>query len=388
MKTTLWALAIVLAAGLLMAELVMDVTPPERRQLYLVFGAMALSTFVAAVIAVRLATRLSSLRASLIIAPMAAVGVTAAAVAVAAMTMFIEPHDLTLVMVALLLGVGLGGVVASGVARPLASDLEAISVAAERAGDGDLTARTGVHRTDELGAAAAALDAMIEKLELAEEERRVLLSAVGHDLRTPLGSMQAAVEALQDGVAPDPAAYLRGLSNDLDHLRHLVDDLFLLSRIEAGRLELSTTTVDLAELADEAMEAVAPAAARRQVRLEVEAPGHVGVVGDPAALGRVFRNLLANAVRHSPETGEVRIVVTRNGAMAEVAVIDQGEGFPDRLKERAFERFVRADDSRNRESGGTGLGLAIAKGIVEGHGGIIAIEGGPGGHVRFTVPLA
>jgi signal transduction histidine kinase len=375
MKTTLWALAIVLAAGLLMAELVMDVTPPERRQLYLVFGAMALSTFVAAVIAVRLATRLSSLRASLIIAPMAAVGVTAAAVAVAAMTMFIEPHDLTLVMVALLLGVGLGGVVASGVARPLASDLEAISVAAERAGDGDLTARTGVHRTDELGAAAAALDAMIEKLELAEEERRVLLSAVGHDLRTPLGSMQAAVEALQDGVAPDPAAYLRGLSNDLDHLRHLVDDL-------------STTTVDLAELADEAMEAVAPAAARRQVRLEVEAPGHVGVVGDPAALGRVFRNLLANAVRHSPETGEVRIVVTRNGAMAEVAVIDQGEGFPDRLKERAFERFVRADDSRNRESGGTGLGLAIAKGIVEGHGGIIAIEGGPGGHVRFTVPLA
>ncbi|HSK07900.1 MAG TPA: HAMP domain-containing sensor histidine kinase [Acidimicrobiia bacterium] len=388
MKTTLWALAVVLAAGLLMAELVMDVTPPERRRLYLVFGLMAVSTFVAAVVAVRLATRLSSLRASLVIVSLAAVGVTGAAVAAAAMTMFIEPHDLTLVMVALLLGVGLGGVVASGVARPLASDLEAISIAAERAGDGDLTARSGVHRTDELGATAAALDAMIEKLELAEEERRVLLSAVGHDLRTPLGSMQAAVEALQDGVAPDPAAYLRGLSNDLEHLRHLVDDLFLLSRIEAGRLELSASTVDLAELADEAMEAVAPAAARRGVRVRVEAPGHVGVVGDPAALGRVFRNLLANAVRHSPETGEVRIVVTRNRSMAEVAVVDQGEGFPDQLRDRVFERFVRADDSRNRESGGTGLGLAIAKGIVEAHHGTIAVEDGPGGQVRFTVPLA
>jgi two-component system sensor histidine kinase BaeS len=371
-----------------MAELVMDVTPPERRQLYLVFGLTALSTLVAAVVAVRLATRLSSLRASLIIVAMAAVGVTAAAVAVAALTMFIETHDLTLVLVALLLGVGLGGVVAGGVARPLASDLEAISIAAERAGEGDLTARTGVNRIDELGEAAAALDAMIEKLELAEEERRVLLTAVGHDLRTPLGSMQAAIEALQDGVAPDPAGYLRGLSHDLEHLRHLVDDLFLLSRIEAGRLELTTTTVDLAELADEAKEALAPAAARRLVRLAVEAPGHVGVVGDPAALGRVFRNLLANAVRHSPEQGEVKIVLTRDGTVAGVSVVDEGEGFPDRLKESAFERFVRADDSRNRESGGTGLGLAIAKGIVEAHRGIIAIEDGPGGHVRFTVPLA
>jgi two-component system sensor histidine kinase BaeS len=384
----LWALAIVLAAGLLMAELVMDVTPPERRQLYLVFGLTALSTLVAAMVAVRLATRLSSLRASLIIVAMAAVGVTAAVVAVAALTMFIEPHDLTLVLVALLLGVGLGGVVAGGVARPLASDLEAISLAAERAGEGDLTARTGVNRIDELGEAAAALDVMIEKLELAEEERRVLLTAVGHDLRTPLGSMQAAIEALQDGVAPDPAGYLRGLAHDLEHLRHLVDDLFLLSRIEAGRLELTTTTVDLAELADEAREALAPAAARRLVRLVVEAPGHVGVVGDPAALGRVFRNLLANAVRHSPEQGEVKIVLTRDGMVAEVSVVDEGEGFPDRLKESAFERFVRADDSRNRASGGTGLGLAIAKGIVEAHRGIIAIEDGPGGHVRFTVPLA
>jgi two-component system sensor histidine kinase BaeS len=136
------------------------------------------------------------------------------------------------------------------------------------------------------------------------------------------------------------------------------------------------------------MEAVAPAAARRRLQVRVEAPGHVGVVGDPAALGRVFRNLLANALRHSPETGEVRIVVTRNGTMAEVAVLDQGKGFPDQLKDHVFERFVRADDSRNRESGGTGLGLAIAKGIVEAHHGTIAVEDGPGGHVRFTVPLA
>jgi two-component system sensor histidine kinase BaeS len=378
---------LVLAAGLLVAELAMDVTAPDRRRLYLVFGVLAVATFVAAIVSLRVASRLSSLRTSLIVVAFAAVAVTGAVVAVAALTMFIEPHDLTLVLVAIVLGVGLGGVVAGAVARPLTDDLEAISRTAERVGGGDLAVRTGVVREDELGKAAGAFDDMIGKLETSEEERRNLLSAIGHDLRTPLGSMQAAIEALQDGVAPDPPAYLRGLSHDLEHLRHLVDDLFLLARIDAGRLELATIGVDLAELADEAVEAVTPMAAARKLKLRVEAPGRVGVRGDPDALGRVLRNLLVNAVRHSPEAGEVVIILTRNGTHAETLVVDQGTGFPDYLKDRAFDRFVRADDSRNRESGGTGLGLAIAKSIVEAHGGAIAIEEGPGGRVRFSVPL-
>jgi two-component system sensor histidine kinase BaeS len=387
MKRTVWAVVVVLGAGLLVAELAMDLTDPDRRQLYLVFALMALSTFVAALISVRTAARLSSLRTSLTMVAFAAVAVTGVAVAVAALTMFIEPHDLTLVMVALVLGIGLGGVVAGSVARSLTDDLKAVSVAAERVGQGDLTTRSGVARVDELGKAARAFDEMIGKLEMSEAERNDLLTAIGHDLRTPLGSMQAAVEALQDGVAPDPAAYLRGISHDLDHLRHLVDDLFLLTRIDTGRLDLSQTGVDLAELADEAVEAVTPAAATRNVRLRVDAPGRIGVSGDPAALSRVFRNLLANAIRHSPDSGEVDVVLARNGSYAETTVSDQGAGFPDHLRPRAFDRFVREDDSRNRESAGTGLGLAIAKGIVEAHGGTITIEDGPGGRVRFSVPL-
>lgn len=388
MRTTVWALALVLAAGLLVAELAMEVTAPDRRRLYLVFGVIAAATFLAAIVSLRVAARLTSLRTSLIVVAFAAVAVTGAAVAVAALTMFIEPHDLTLVLVTIVLGVGLGGVVAGAVARPLTTDLAAISRTAEQAGLGDLTVRTGVERADELGKAANALDVMIERLEASEEERSNLLSAIGHDLRTPLSSMQAAVEALQDEVAPDPPAYLRGIANDLEHLRHLVDDLFLLARIDAGRLELTRTRVDLAELADEAVEAVAPVAARRTVMLKVASPGFVGVDGDPAALGRVFRNLLANAVRHSPEAGEVTVMLTRDGAHAVTTVVDQGPGFPEELRPRAFDRFVRADDSRNRQSGGTGLGLAIARGIVEAHGGTIAIEDGPGGRVRFVVPLA
>ena len=132
------------------------------------------------------------------------------------------------------------------------------------------------------------------------------------------------------------------------------------------------------------MEAVTPAAAKRRVRVSVEAPGRLGVLGDPAALGRMFRNLLANAVRHSPEDGEVKIELTEVGLRVETVIIDQGGGFTHPLQ--AFVPFSRTDRSRNRDSGGSGLGLAIAKGIVEAHGGTIAIEDGPRGGVRFALP--
>ena len=140
------------------------------------------------------------------------------------------------------------------------------------------------------------------------------------------------------------------------------------------------------ELADEAVEAVTPSAAERRVRLSVQAPGRVGAMADPASVGRVFRNLLANAVRYSPEAGEVRVEVAVVGAHAEARVVDEGPGFDDDFRGRAFDRFIRADPSRNRDSGGSGLGLAIAKGIVEAHGGSIDIEEGPGGRLRFTLP--
>ena len=387
MRRTIWAMMLVLAVVLLVVEFTMDVSADDRRSLYLIFGVMAAVTFLAAFASIRLAGRLHSLRTSLIVVAFAAVAVTGTAVAVAAFTMFIEPHDLTLVLVSIVLGVGLGAVVAGAVARPLTDDLEAIAKTAQRVGEGDLSARTGVERSDELGKAATALDEMISQLEASELEQQTLLTAIGHDLRTPLSSMQAAVEALEDGLAPDPEAYLHGLSLDLEHLRHLVDDLFLLSRIDAGRFELTPIRVDLAELADEAMEAMTPVAAGHGITLRVVAPGQIGVMADPSALGRVIRNLLANAVAHSPASGEVEINVAPHGAFAVATVVDQGPGFSEDLRSKAFERFVRADQSRNRESGGSGLGLAIAKSLVEAHGGTIALEDGPGGRVRFTIPL-
>ena len=387
MRTLVWALAAVLIAGLMVAEFSMDLTGDQRRQLYLVFTVMAGVTALAAWLSLKMTGRFKSLRTSLQVVAFAAVAVTAAVVAVAALAMFIEPHDLTLVLVALVLGVGLGGVVAAAVARPLTEDLGAVSKAASRVAAGDLSARTGVVRDDELGTATRAFDKMVDDLQASDDERRNLLTAIGHDLRTPLASMQAAVEALQDGIAHDPPAFLRGLGHDLDYLRRLVDDVFLLSRLDAGKLEVSPIALDLSELADEAVEAIGPIAMKRGVKLSVHSPGRLGVIGDPAALGRVFRNLLDNAVRHSPDLGEVRIELTGRPSRIRAMVTDQGVGFSDGVKKRVFDRFFRADDSRNRSSGGTGLGLAIARAIVEAHGGRIAIEDGPGGRVAFELPV-
>lgn len=364
----------------------MNLTPNDRPELYVVFGAATLLSFAGAAAALRIGGHLRSLRTGLQVVALAAVAVTGVVVGLAALTMFIEPHDLTLLLVALILGVGLGGVVAMAVAKPLTEHLAAVSSAASRVAAGDLSARTGVDRNDELGDVARSFDQMAARLETSDEERRLLTASISHDLRTPLASMQAAVEALQDGLAPDPPGYLRGLSHDIDYLRRLVDDLFLMSRIDAGSYHLEVSQVDLAELADEAVEAVAPTAATRGVRLEVATPGRVGISADPAALGRVFRNLLANAVRHSPEGGRVRIELSRAGNQVSALVSDEGAGFSPEVRARAFERFVRADHSRNRDTGGAGLGLAIAKGIVEAHGGTIEILDAGGGQVRFTIP--
>jgi len=158
-----------------------------------------------------------------------------------------------------------------------------------------------------------------------------------------------------------------------------------LARIEAGELTLERQHVDLAELADETIEAMEPMARHQQVHLCLEATGCVPVLGGPEALGRVMRNLVDNAIRHAPAASHV-IVRVLNGDGATVAVIDDGPGFDPALLPAAFDSFSRADPSRNRDTGGAGLGLAIAKGVIEAHGGEIWADPGPGGRVSFRLP--
>ena len=292
----------------------------------------------------------------------------------------------------------LAAVLAAVASRPLGRDAQRLESAVRRLEAGDRSARTGVERRDELGHVARALDELTERLDVLEreragfeDERRRMLTSVGHDLRTPLSALRAAVEALADGVAPDPERYLRAMGRDVEALGALIDDLFLVASIESGRLELHREPVDLSELADEAVEALTPAASARGVSLGLRSSGSVRVNGNAQAIGRVIRNLVDNAIRYAPPDTTVEVVV-EPGEPATVRVVDRGPGFPAEFSAHAFERFARADQSRARATGGAGLGLVIARGLVEAHGGRIWIEPARpdrvGGRVVFQLPGA
>jgi signal transduction histidine kinase len=326
-------------------------------------------------------------------------GITLASLALGALValvlarlMVLDASEARTVLGVLAVSAAFAAVLAFVASVPLRRDAERLEATVRRLESGDLTARTNVRRADELGHVGRALDELTERLDELERhragldhERRLMLTSVGHDLRTPLAALRAAIEALADGVAPDPDRYLRSMANDVDALASLVDDLFLLSRIEGGRLELTRERVDLSELADEAVEALAPAAATRGIDLRLRSPGAVVVDGSATALGRVIRNLLDNAIRHAPERSVVEVTVG-DAAHPTVRVVDEGHGFEPAFAAEAFDRFTRAEPSRSRDTGGAGLGLAIARGLVEAHGGEIRIEPPPGGRVVFELP--
>jgi signal transduction histidine kinase len=218
-----------------------------------------------------------------------------------------------------------------------------------------------------------------------ERARRDLFASVSHDLRTPLASMRAAAEALQDGLVDEPDHFLEYLNADIKALDRLVDDLFLLTRLDLGDIHIDSGVVDLTEIADEAIEVFRPIASLREVSIRLETNDHVLAVGGSDAVARVVRNLLDNAVRHSP-TGGVVVVTVENGEIARLTVTDQGAGFSPVFVKQAFQRFRRGDPARDRATGGAGLGLAIAHGYVTVMGGEILAKPGPGGEVSFWLP--
>jgi signal transduction histidine kinase len=329
---------------------------------------------------------LNSLGFRFLVAMLAVLGVAMLMIAIAAQSMFINDHDLRLLMWALVPAVLGAAIVAVLMARPVARDASRICDAAMRVADGDLTARTGVHRSDELGEAAAMFDLMVDRLDAVERERSFMLSSISHDLRTPLTALRASVEAIRDGVAADPDMYLSGMERQVRALSALVDDLQLHSRLVSGTVELERIRLDLTELADEAMETVRPIAAARHVSLLLEASQRVLVDADGPQLARVIRNLLENAIRHAPDDSVVLVQVDARDGGATLRVVDQGPGFPSDFRERAFEPFTRADPARDTRTGTAGLGLSIARGIVIAHGGSIGVGDGPGGIVEMLLP--
>jgi signal transduction histidine kinase len=221
-----------------------------------------------------------------------------------------------------------------------------------------------------------------------EEARRALVAAASHDLRTPLASLRLLVESIDDGVATGETRdrYLKEIRTHVGVLSALIDDLFELSRIEAGDISWTMRQVELGELIDDTVAAMRAPAAARGVRISAELPdGDLVARANAEKVQRVLFNLIQNAIRHTPADGSVTVRARPLGKEVEVEVDDEGEGVSPADGERVFEAFYRGDASRGED--GAGLGLAISKAIVEAHGGEISLEpGAPGARVRFTLP--
>ncbi len=276
--------------------------------------------------------------------------------------------------------------VAVRLGRPLAEDLERLRATTGAVAAGDRTCRTGIVRDDEVGRLAAELDGLVADLEQAEIERAAIAAerrhhgdGLAHDLRTPLQALLATAEAIGDGVLP-PDEAPEAVHRQVATLQRLLGDLLVLARVEAGTLELHVERLDLAELVDDAITLATVVATNRDVSLRADITGPVIAEVDPDQVGRVLRNLLDNAIRHTPTGGtvEVRLCVDDAGR-AEIEVLDEGPGFPQAMVEEAFEPSVSGVGSTH--PGAEGLGLAIARGVVEAHGGAIAARPGPGGSV-------
>jgi signal transduction histidine kinase len=278
---------------------------------------------------------------------------------------------------------------------------------ATRLAHGELTARVHPIGTDEVARLGQAFDDMAERLEAAferqramERARRDLVASVSHDLRTPLATTRAMVEALSDGVVAEPSEvrrYLGLIHREIQHLSRLIDDLFELSHIESGALELKLDRVDVRRLASEALAAYEAQARERGVALECRVPETLPPVrADALRLQRVLRNLVDNALRHTPSGGLVEVDACVDDAAVVLAVSDSGPGVGIAERERIFERFYRGERSRARtdegpeRAVGAGLGLAIARGLVEAHHGRIWTEPAAAGGAafRFSLPLA
>ena len=260
--------------------------------------------------------------------------------------------------------------------------------------------RAPVRGRDEIAALGHSFNEMTARLEAAalrqqevDQMRRDLIAWVGHDLRTPLASVRAIVEALADGLVEEPAKverYLRTAQRDIHALSLLVEDLFEMSQLETGQLPLSPSPNSLTDLISDTLESFTAQAARHGVRLEGSvAPGIDPLWLDAQKIGRVLNNLVGNALRHTPPGGAVEIRAQAAGDEVMVEVSDTGEGILPEDLPRVFEQFYRGEKSRSRATGGAGLGLAIARRIVEAHGGRIEVQSEPGAgtQMRFFLPL-
>jgi len=287
-----------------------------------------------------------------------------------------------------LLAVGIGGRAFRGIATPLAEIMAAVDTVAE----GDLTVRVADNgRRGQFGRLTRSFNRMISELQRADQQRRNLTADVAHELRTPLHIIQGNLEGLLDGVYEPTPEHIEATLEETHTLARLVDDLHTLSQAEAGQLPLHLEPVDVGELLADVQTSFSGQAEAGVVTLTVELqsePADLTLMADPGRLDQVLSNLVANALRHTPPGGEIRLTAVCHPPHIRLTVADTGEGIPAADLPYIFNRFWRGDSARTRADGvGGGLGLAIAKQLVEAHQGQIDVSSTPGQGTCFTISL-
>ena len=318
---------------------------------------------------------------------------------VMAQRMFINTHDLilngVLLLFAAIIAITFGGFAAASVT----DSLSRLDFSASQIANGDLGSRVQVTGRDEIASVGQTFNQMAAQLEEAaiqqaelEALRRDLIAWTSHDLRTPLTSVRAMVEALHDGVVDDPKTvqrYYRTIRADIIALNGLIDDLFELAQLDASGLKMDMEPASLTDIISDTLERFQPVAQRQNISLSGSAADDLDpVLLNAPKIGRVLANLVSNALRYVPPGGDILVTAAHSNGEVSVKVEDNGCGFDPEDLPRIFEQFYRGEQARSRKTGGAGLGLAIARGIVLAHNGRIWAENVKtgGAIVEFTIP--
>jgi two-component system sensor histidine kinase BaeS len=281
----------------------------------------------------------------------------------------------------LLLAVAVTVVVGIRLVRPLRTLARAVHRPAEHQD------RVPVATRDEIGHLASALNDLTERRDLLEQQRKDMVSDVAHELRSPLTTIRSWLEAAQDGITPVDRQLLQVVLTEAVHLQHTVDDLRDLAAADAGTLRLHPQPTFVNDLLAQVLEAHRGPAEAAGVALAGEAAGDPELSVDPHRLRQIVGNLVSNAVRHTPSGGTVTVWSAVGDGLLTIRVSDTGEGVAPEDLPRLFDRFRRADASRNRTTGGSGLGLSIVRRLAEAHGGDVTADSELGRGSTFTVRL-
>ncbi len=396
------ALPLAIGVGLLIAELLM--TPPagELRELGAYFALSGAATLGGGWLALRFADQTLglSIQAKAFLGSVIGGGVALLNVFIVAQLMFVSTaHDLKLLVALLVFSAFVTLFFSMWVASIIAGRMAAATAGIRRLAAGQLDSRIALSGNDEVAQLANNVDSLAERLQEAERERaaldrerKELTAAVSHDLRTPLASVRAMVEALADDVVKDPtevARYHDTMRREIDRLSHMVDDLFELAQMDAGAPRLERRFVPLHEIAAEVIEAMQAQARLNDVTLSLETEGdQPDVFVDGTRVERVIGNLIRNAMEHTPPGGHIDVRIVADDGWLRLHVSDTGEGIAEDDLPHVWTRFFRADKSRKhgpRAADGAGLGLAIVRAIVEAHGGLVDVSSAPGRGALFTL---